>query len=251
MTENPYIKNPHLQGDSFTLSGNKTGILLLHGFTATTAEVRLMAECLNLAGFSISAPLLPGHGTFPDDLNHVKWIAWYEAAEAAFLELRRSCSHVFVGGESMGSLLTLLLASRYTGIDGVMCFAPAIKIPKAWMAPLLKAFIPWQEKPVENDGLPWKGYNVNPVKGVAEVFKLQIQVRRELRHVTQPAIIFTGFRDKTIAPDSGQLIFDHIASIDKSLHLMPDSPHCILLDHEVSRVCELCIDFILHHTGND
>ena len=43
MNENVYMKNPHLDGESFYWQGNATGILLFHGFTATTTEVRLLA----------------------------------------------------------------------------------------------------------------------------------------------------------------------------------------------------------------
>jgi carboxylesterase len=244
MTEFQFIKNPHLAGDTFILQGSDTGILLLHGFTATTAEVRPLAECLHRAGFTISAPLLPGHGTHPGKLNTVKWMDWYETAEAAFLNLHETCRHVFVGGESMGGLLALLLAGRVDRIAGIMLFAPAIKIPGAWRAHLVKPFMPWLKKFAPDDGLPWKGYNVYPIKGAIEMLNLQKVVRRELEQVKQPAIIFTGKRDTTISPDCGQLILDGISSTQKSLHLMPDSPHCILLDHEVGEVCRMCQSFI-------
>lgn len=62
MAEN-YMINPELDGSSITWQGGKTGFLLLHGFTATTAEVRPLGEALHAAGHTVSAPLLPGHGT--------------------------------------------------------------------------------------------------------------------------------------------------------------------------------------------
>ena len=245
MTENEFMRNSHLEGNTFVLEGNETGILLLHGFTATTAEVRLLGECLHQKGFTISAPLLPGHGTHPTDLNSVKWMDWFEAAEKAFLELRSKCKHVFIGGESMGSLPVLLLASRYTGIDGVMLFAPAIKLPGAWRAYLLKPFIPWIKKGPSKEELAWKGYNVYPVKGMIELLKLQMVAKRELKQILQPTITFTGARDMTISPDSGEFILDRIASKQKKLYKMPNSPHCIILGQERDEVCKICQNFIL------
>jgi len=41
------IHNPHLEGGPFVWEGNRLGILLIHGFTATTTEVRLLAEKLH------------------------------------------------------------------------------------------------------------------------------------------------------------------------------------------------------------
>lgn len=244
MIDDEFMRNPQLEGDSFLLQGNETGILLLHGFTATTAEVRLLAECLHKKGYTISAPLLPGHGTHPIELNKVKWMDWFEAAEAAFLELRSKCRHIFIGGESMGSLPVLLLASRYSGIDGMMLFAPAIKLPGAWRAYFVRPFIPWIKKSPSIEELAWKGYNVYPIKGMIEMLRLQKVVKKELRQITQPTIIFTGAKDTTIAPDSGELIMEQIASKQKLLQLMPDSPHCIILGQEREKVCEICDSFI-------
>jgi len=104
----------------FFFEGNEVGVALFHGFTATTTEVRLLAEYLRGFGYTLSAPLLPGHGTEPADLNQTTWINWYEAAESAYLGLRERCSKVFVCGESMGALLALLIASRYEKVSGVI-----------------------------------------------------------------------------------------------------------------------------------
>ena len=56
MAEN-FMIHPELDGASFTYQGGKTGFLLLHGFTATTAEVRPLGERLHAAGYTVSAPL--------------------------------------------------------------------------------------------------------------------------------------------------------------------------------------------------
>ena len=82
------IQNPHLEGETFFWSGNEIGVLLLHGLTATTAEVRLLAEKLHASGYTISAPLLPGHGTRPEELNGTTWHDWAWAAEKAYSTLR-------------------------------------------------------------------------------------------------------------------------------------------------------------------
>lgn len=244
MEQNPFIRNPQLQGDTFFLEGNDIGILLFHGYTATTAEVRLMADCLHQAGYTVSAPLLPGHGTHPEELNTIEWMDWYEAAEKAYLELKQRCKYIFVGGESMGALPAILLASRYTWVDGLLLFAPAIKVPGLWRARFLWPFMPWQKKKAKEDGLAWKGYNVYPVKGAIEFIKMQKVAMKELSNINQPTLIFTGAHDHTIAPESGQLILERIASMEKKLIEMKDSPHCILLDHEVGEVCRMTGEFI-------
>ena len=85
--ENPNLFNPHLEGDPFFWEGGPTGILLVHGFTATPAEVRLLAKILHERGFTVAGPLLPGHGTKPEDLNRVRWQDWVEEGEKAYRQL--------------------------------------------------------------------------------------------------------------------------------------------------------------------
>ena len=137
MSENDFIKNPHLEGSDFYWSGNQIGVLMIHGFTATTAEVRLIAKRLHQAGFTVAGPLLPGHGTHPDDLNQARWPMWLEKVKSFYDKLVKNCSQIFVIGESMGALLALELAAQHPEIMGLMLFAPAMKVNRLWLAPLL------------------------------------------------------------------------------------------------------------------
>ena len=72
----------------------------------------------------------------------------------------------------------------------------------------------------------------------------------ELLNVTQPTLIVTAELDKTIALDSGKIVFDGISSQDKSLRHMLNSGHTILIDQEISQVCELTQTFIENHAEN-
>ena len=101
--DNRYIVKPHLDGTSINYPGNKTGFVLVHGFTATTTEVKPLAERLHQEGFTVSAPLLPGHGTHPDDLNKTSWQEWYQVVRDEYQKLGESCDSVWLGGESMGA----------------------------------------------------------------------------------------------------------------------------------------------------
>jgi len=233
MKQNEFIQNPQLEGDDFFWQGNATGFLLIHGFTATTAEVRLMAEKLHADGFTTAAPLLPGHGTRPDDLNRATWQMWMEKVKHTYEELLQVTDRVFVIGESMGCLLAIELAVQHPEIAGLMLFAPAIKVNGLWTAHLLAPFKAYLHKSNNDDGLPWKGYNVYPLKGAVEFHKLQRHTQKQLPKITQPTLVFTGQYDQTIAPNAAQIILDNISSEIKHHIHMKESPHCILLDHEL------------------
>ncbi|MCK5922826.1 MAG: hypothetical protein KAG66_17925, partial [Methylococcales bacterium] len=63
------IVNEHLDGRPFLWKSGRVGILLVHGWTATPVEIRLLAENLYAAGYSVAGPTMAGHGTTPQDLN--------------------------------------------------------------------------------------------------------------------------------------------------------------------------------------
>ena len=244
MTINDYMKNAQLDGDTFLLEGGRVGVVLFHGLTATTAEVRLLGEHLHGLGYTVSAPLLPGHGTHPDELNRVKWLEWYETAEAAFLEMRQRSDKVFIGGESMGTLLALLIASRYEQVSGVILAAPVLIIRKLKAAYLLQYFVRHVDKNQTEDFLPWKGYNVYPVKSLVQLGKLQKVVKKELPAVTQPLLVFAGGLDRSVPPESGEMIIARVSSTDKQLVCMEESPHVMLLAKERESIFEQSAAFI-------
>ncbi len=244
MTENQTIRNPHLEGDDFYWKAGPIGILLIHGFTATTAEVRLIAEKCHADGFTAAAPLLPGHGTHPDQLNQTRWQDWLKKVEETYARLAADCDSVFVIAESMGALLAIALGAKHSEIRGLMLFAPAIKISGLWRARLMAPFIDHLQKNAKEDGLPWKGYTVYPVKASVALLKLQKYARKQLSKITQPLLVFTGAKDHTIHPDSAQMILDKVQSKEKTHQHMENSAHCILLDQELDAVYEQVRAFI-------
>lgn len=236
MTDTPISKK-------FFLQGGSTGVLLFHGFTATTFEVRGLADRLHAAGYTVSAPLLPGHGTSPDDLNRVSWRDWIQTAENTLAELKQTCRNVFVGGESMGGLICLLLAYNHPEIKGLLLFAPAFSNRKLWVTPLLKHFIKYSKKKNSDDLYEWQGYSVNPVAGAAELFSLQRQVMKILPAIQQPLILFQGKNDRTINPSGAIKAFQTISSVDKEL-VWYSCGHCILLENDFEDASRRSLHFL-------
>lgn len=247
MHKSPIFQNPESDGGTFFWPGKpnqKTAVLLLHGFTATTVEVRPMAKFLNQQGFTVAGPLLPGHGVSPDELNHVHYSDWIAAAENTYLELCKNYEKVFVLGESMGGLCTLWLGAQHPEITGMMVFAPALNIHKLWESRLLWPFVRFMHKKNIDLSSPWQGYNVVPLRAAAQLHKFQRCIKKRLPDVQQPIIIFQGKLDKTIDPASSVEVLEWVSSVAKELVWLEDSSHCILLDKQMDFVKPLCLDFI-------
>src|SRR5947209_4140892 len=122
--------------DPFALGDGPDACVLLHGLTGSPAEVRPVGEALARSGFRAVGPLLPGHGTSPEDLYTVTRGQMLRAAESALLSLR-GARRVYVCGLSMGALLTLNLAARswmqegLPDLSAIALLAPAIEFAGA------------------------------------------------------------------------------------------------------------------------
>jgi carboxylesterase len=211
------------------------------------SEVWLSISIMH-AGYTVEAPLLPGHGTSPEDLAIRHYQEWIDSAENAYISLQENASTIFVGGESMGGLLALHLASKHPEIAGILLFAPALIIRGLREAELFKWFLfgsPKKGLEETKDGfLPWQGYKINPLKAVSELGRLQSFVAKTFPDVIQPAIIFQGDRDETIEPRGSNIILQSISSQDKQLIEVDNCGHCVLLDAQHPRIYQLSLQFI-------
>jgi carboxylesterase len=246
--QNPNLHNPHLDGSPIYKPNGKTGVVLLHGFTATPVEVRNLAEYFHQKGLSVAAPTLAGHGTSPQDLYTVHWQDWIATAEESYAQLSAVCDQIFMAGESTGAVVSLYVAAIHPELAGVLAFAPAMRLPLGWMdrfvIQFLYKFI--KEKPkmdLEQD-TTWQGYRVNPLNGVRQLLALQNATIAKLKDVVQPVVVVMGGRDKTIDPISGDLVYQGISSAIKETHFFPESPHCILLGKDFEKAASLAWQFI-------
>jgi carboxylesterase len=243
------IQNPQLNGDPFFWEAGPTGVLLMHGFTATTAEVRPLAEKLLAAGYTVAGPVLPGHNTDdPANINRYTWRDWVAEAEKAYRELATRCERVFVGGESTGGVLALWLAAHHPQISGSLLYAPAIKLRirpvDQVKLHLIAPFVPYLPKQNKDESLPWKGYTVNPIKGVQQLLKLQKQVWPLLPQIRRPVLIIQGREDATVDPAVPDEIYRRVRATLKEIHWMENSGHCVTIDRDAGRVAEITLAFI-------
>lgn len=249
--DNLYV-NPHLDGSTFSWVAGPVGVLICHGFTATTAELRPLAGVLHQHGYTVAAPLLPGHGTIPEDMNHVHWQDWVAAVQAAFERLQENCDRVWIGGESMGALLALYLASLNPDAAGVLAYGPALRLRGTWtdlvLLSLAAPFKKWVKKRNRESNTyvdsRWQGYTVRPLKAVQQFFSLQRATQACLDKITQPVLIIQGRDDMTVDPASPALIARGIRSNHIEIHWMAQSSHCVIIDREFDQVANLTLRFI-------
>lgn len=251
-------RQPDLDPAPFFLEGGPCGVLLIHGFTGSPPEMRLVGDYLHERGLTVSAPLLPGHGTNPRQMNQCHWSDWTGHAEGALADLRSRCETVFIGGLSMGSLITVYLAAHHHP-SGAMLYSPAFKLtnPLIHLTPVLKHLIPKKPKPDESDYADpdaeertWS-YESFPSFAAHELLKLIRRAQKRLPQVTCPLLVVHSTGDQAIAPDSARYAYDRAGSLDKELVTLHNSGHVITVDSEWETVAGRSYIFIQAHVPRE
>lgn len=241
----------------FDLSGGPVGALLIHGFTGSPPEMRLIGDYLHHRGFTVAAPLLPGHGTTPEDLSRVAWTDWVGHVQAALEDLQDRCEDVFVAGLSGGGLLTLYLAATESNLRGAITYSAAVKLrnPLIRLVPLGKYLMRYFPKQPEHQTDPqaasrmWN-YDVWPTFAADELRKLVRQVNRLLPQIRCPLLIVQSTADEHVPPESAAHIYARVASTDKQLLMLHDSGHALTVDSQWEQVAERTHQFMLQQLSD-
>ena len=224
---------------SHFIKGSTKGILLLHGLTATPNDFKHFTDKFTSQKFTVSVPLLRGHGTKVEDLEKTAWYDWFEDSKNAYNKLRKKCKQIVVIGQSMGGALALHLASHYK-IDGLVLLAPGLifKNKMTFSLPLISILKKYLDKPdgpdIKNDvsRKKAKSYSQTPLKSVEETAKLFEHVKQDLPEVHVPIIIFHSVDDHVIDYKSSEYIYNKISSKNKRLFTLHNSYHVLSLDNE-------------------
>jgi len=215
------------------LSGSAA--LCLHGFGSTPFEMRGLAGVLEAAGCVVSAPLLPGHGTSPEDWNRTGFDHWAGAVEREYDRLAGLAERVFVCGLSMGGLLALHLGAVRRPAAIAALAAPVFLYRfyplelTDWRLPLLPLFRRvrplWPTAPGGAESrriAPWQGYEgVIALGALAGLMDGMRRVRARLGEVTAPLLALHSPGDVTVPLSSSMTIMAGVSSAVRRLELLP------------------------------
>lgn len=222
------------------------GLLLLHGLTGTPAEVLPLSGVLGRRA-RVSVPLLPGHGTRPEDLRGLRWTDWTHAAEEAFDRLAGRSRPVVVAGLSMGALLALHLGLRRP-VAGIVSMAAPIHIRDARYRGLaLFRFLQRSTRELtgglrdpnaRHETYPWC-----PTDSLYEMKRLADDLTPRLGDLRAPLLVLQGRLDSMVDPGNAEFLFERAGSARKRLRFLERSDHALPLDVERRAVIQQVGDF--------
>lgn len=221
--------------EPFFLKGNSQGVLLIHGFTGLPAELLLLGEFLNRAGFTVLGVRLAGHGTNVEDFAHTNKTDWCNSVLDGYAILSGVCDKIFVIGHSMGGLLALKL-SLLKKVEKIVTLAAPIFIAEETG---IKTLPPRKDcgnlsvtrhRKIFED-LPPAVNNFlkeTPLLSIHEMLDLLSDVKNLLPKITAPILIMHGLEDHTAKFESADYIAENIGSeivkkipVENAGHLLP------------------------------
>lgn len=231
-------------------------VLLIHGFTGTPDCMRPQANHLNALGFTVSVPLLAGHGTTKENLAKTRWQDWYESCRKEFVQLAEKYSAVYVAGLSLGGVLALKIAQDYPqGPTAIACLATPIFL-KSWVSVILPSVMNtpvrflyrYQKKAAADirDPMARKNYfNIGemPLTCIDSLMKLQKLVKRDLAKIHCPTLLIHSRYDSTAPYESMSAIAQGISSTTTETITLENSFHLITIDYEKEIVNTKLSDF--------
>ncbi len=171
------------------------GILFLHGLADMPFAMRDLADAFAARCFLVRVMLLPGHGTRSGDLLEVTHGDWLAAARFGVNTLKRDTDAVFVGGFSLGGLLSIHALLGDDDVRGAFLFSPALALERAWLirqSLWLRHFRRWLDRDPPDD---YARYEAMPVNATAETFLLSRKLGQVLKRRRVAAPVFMAMTD--------------------------------------------------------
>lgn len=238
----------------FHADGGRVGVLFCHGFTGSPWSLLEWAKVTSDAGYQVSLPRLPGHGTTWQELNVTGWRDWYAAAERAFLELRATCDVVFVAGLSMGCALALRLAEKHLDqVAGLVLVNPAVMgYPKMLAVPVLHHFRA-SAKSIGSDiaepGVSERAYERTPLRAANSMMRMWVDVRACMDLVSCPLLVFRSAVDHVVPSASTAFVLSHVSSDVITERILEHSYHVATMDRDKEQLFSESLQFFAEHSA--
>lgn len=228
------------------------GALLLHGLTGSTQSVAGLKAVLEAAGFDVEAPMLPGHGTTPEDLAGCGWDDWTAAAEEAYRRLDRP---VVAVGLSMGGALAAGVAAAHREVAGLAVVNPLVDPPARSFQELLQSlldagerFLPGVGGDIADPDAEEKAYDRMPVAALLSMSRGLERLRPRLGDVRCPVLILTSRHDHVVPTVSSDVLAGAVSGPVERAWL-ENSRHVATLDLDREELERRVVEFVSRVVG--
>lgn len=232
------------------------GVLLVHGFLASPAEMRPLGEMLNKRGYPVFGVRLEGHGTSPCDLRERHRLEWISDVQRGYDIIAAHCERVMIIGFSTGAMLTLnVAADNPDKLAGVISAAAPLKFanPNLKFVPLVhranqvaewlslqEGVLPYILNESEH---PEINYRHIPVRALYELKKLVDETEKKLSTISAPALILQGDNESVVNPKSAGLLAKKMTSTAAEVIMVRSDRHGIITE-DIDQTCAHIMSYV-------
>lgn len=241
----------------FYVKKSRRGILLLHAYSGSPNDVRMLCRLLEKHRYTVSAPMLTGHGTMePLDIVQASVQQWREDVQQALETLVQDCDEVAVFGLSMGGILAmdaLVGQSRPFLGGGVFC-SPLFKNDNK----VSENFLKYAQQVYRKAEIPDSQQQENLIKIKEEqqqqmvaIEELGVNVGAKLGQLRLPVYIAQGGKDELISANTAFQTLEALKQTDVNFHWFAESGHVITVDPVHQQFEQTVLNFIENLPWNE
>ncbi len=227
----------------FFFEGGEKAVLLLHGFTGNSADVRMLGRFLEKKGYTCHAPVYKGHGVPPEELVHTGPEDWWEDVMNAYQFLKdKGYEKIAVAGLSLGGVFSLKLGYTVPIIGIVTMCAPMYlkseEVMYRGVVEFAQEYKRFEGKSSEQIDKEIEEFKKTPMNTLKALQSLIAEVRDNVDMIYSPTFVAQARHDKMINPDSANIIYEAVENDFKKIKWYEESGHVITLDKERDQLHE-------------
>jgi carboxylesterase len=170
---------------------------------------------------------------------------WLQELEQAYLKLKSVCSHVFIAGQSMGGVLSLIVGNKVNPA-GVITINAAFSVPgyEVYKDEHDWKYVQEGQPDIKDDSVIEITYPAVPVHAIKQLLAL-IEIGKDtLARVTSPLLLFKSLDDHVVPAESSDYVYNHVSSIEKQIVELTNSYHVASMDFDKFAIVDQTETFI-------
>lgn len=240
-------------GKPFLFPHGRFGVILLHSYTSSSADMRMLARHLERQDYTIYAPVFTGHGSGPlTVLEKSGPEDWWTDTQFAIWRLKdMGMEKIAILGLSLGGLLaTKALENDPTLVGGGVFASPVT----TWGQSNVPQFFPqlattyYKKAGLDSREINERIVKINQLlpKQLTAISEMTREIDQHLEQIHQPFFIGQGGRDEMINPHSGKELAEKLLAQGTPVdyHYYPQAGHVLTVNNAHRQLFADVTDFL-------